>query len=133
MHCRPRIAGADLFTEDYLPASSFSSGAGTEGAAKSLVCVYITSSSSFVLLLLEFVELIVPERDQASVKGSRKKSLFHAQVDGVPRRVNKGIEDVWRRRRDAVRISSSLENNGRESRDMVNLGAGALGIWAMEK
>ena len=91
-HCRPSIAGAHVFTEVCLPASSFSSEVGTEGAAKSLVCAYVTSSSGFVLLLLEFLQLVVPERDHASVKGSRNKSLFHAQVDGVRCRVNKGVE-----------------------------------------
>jgi len=43
-----------------------------EGAAKSLVCAHVTSSSGFVLLLLE---LFVPERNQASVKGSRNKLI----------------------------------------------------------
>jgi hypothetical protein len=44
-----------------------------------------------------------------------------------------GIEGVGRRRRDAVRILSSLAINRREIRDLVNLGGGESGIWAMEQ
>ena len=63
VHCKPSIAGADVFTEVYLPALSFIAEAGTEGAAKSLVCAYVTLSSGFVHLSLEFLELVVPEGD----------------------------------------------------------------------
>jgi len=91
VHCRPRIAGVVLFTEVCLPASSFSSEVGTGGEAKSLVCAYVTSSSSFVL------ELVVPKRDQASVKRSRNKSLSHAQFHGICFRVNRSIEFRWHR------------------------------------
>ena len=97
LNCRPSIAGADLLTEVFCPASSFSSEARTSRATKSLVCAYVTSSSGFLLLLLELLELVVPERDQVSVKGSRNKSLFHTQIDGARCRVNKGTELRWHR------------------------------------
>jgi len=62
VRCRPHC-WADLFTEVCFPASSFSSESGTEKAVKSLVCAYVTPSSGFVLFLLEFLELVVPEGD----------------------------------------------------------------------
>ena len=80
--------------------------AGTEGAAKSLVCTYITLSSGFSLFLLELLESVFPERDKASVEGSRDKSLFHAQVDGVRCRIHKGTlyasRAHWRTTREKV-------------------------------
>jgi len=51
VHCRASIAGADLFTEVCLPASSYSSEVGTKGVAKFCMCLchlefWLCSSSS---------------------------------------------------------------------------------------
>jgi len=77
----PRVAGGNVLAEVSLPSTTFSSEARPERAAESLVRAEVATSSSFVFLFEQLLELLVPERDEAPVSRCRHHRFIHGRGD----------------------------------------------------